>query len=350
MKPSEDRFEASAPSMADVARAAGVSRATVSRVLNGSAAVKDRTIERVESAMEALGYKRNPMVQALMNQVRRRRVQSICNLLWLEEVGEEHTANRLYLIREAARRRAESLGYGFDVLHQRVGELSEERLSGILLARGIRGVVIAPAVRPVESYSFPWGDVATATIGRSLTNPRISYVMMHFQHAMDLMLEELNARGYRRIGFMLSREGNARTERVPLMAYLHHRFFSDPGDWVELLWDDGLSGDSFQEWYDMNRPDVVVGLYTNGLDSLRSCGFRLPDDVGFASLSSRDETPEVSGVRAPVEALGAGAVDLVVAQIQRNECGIPTMPKTILVEGDWREGSTLRRKKSSSES
>ena len=47
------------PTLADVARAAGVSSATASRVLTGSARVKPQTRRRVEQAMSSLGYVRN---------------------------------------------------------------------------------------------------------------------------------------------------------------------------------------------------------------------------------------------------------------------------------------------------
>lgn len=54
-----------APSMADVAVAAGVSHQTVSRVLNNQPKVRDATRQRVLEAIEALGYRRNNAARAL---------------------------------------------------------------------------------------------------------------------------------------------------------------------------------------------------------------------------------------------------------------------------------------------
>lgn len=49
----------------DVAKAAGVARVTVSRVLNNEASVRPETRQRVRSAVEALGYSVNPQARAL---------------------------------------------------------------------------------------------------------------------------------------------------------------------------------------------------------------------------------------------------------------------------------------------
>ena len=49
----------------DVAKHAGVSIATVSRVLNGSAPVKDEVRKRVQAAIEALSYRPNPAARSL---------------------------------------------------------------------------------------------------------------------------------------------------------------------------------------------------------------------------------------------------------------------------------------------
>src|SRR5687768_16942684 len=55
-----------APSMADVAARAGVSHQTVSRVVNGSDAVRGDTRDRVLAAIEELGYRRNKSARALV--------------------------------------------------------------------------------------------------------------------------------------------------------------------------------------------------------------------------------------------------------------------------------------------
>jgi LacI family transcriptional regulator len=52
-------------SVTDVARHAGVSVATVSRVLNGSARVTPATRDRVLAAVAELGYRRNAVARSL---------------------------------------------------------------------------------------------------------------------------------------------------------------------------------------------------------------------------------------------------------------------------------------------
>ncbi|NTW39255.1 MAG: LacI family transcriptional regulator, partial [Cellulomonadaceae bacterium] len=51
--------------MIDVAKLAGVAHVTVSRVLNGHPSVRPETVERVNAAIAALGYRRNDVARAL---------------------------------------------------------------------------------------------------------------------------------------------------------------------------------------------------------------------------------------------------------------------------------------------
>ncbi|MBB2903385.1 LacI family transcriptional regulator [Kineococcus radiotolerans] len=60
---------AKGPGLVDVARAAGVSHMTVSRVLNGHPMVKDETRQRVLAAVQELGYRRNSIARALHGDV-----------------------------------------------------------------------------------------------------------------------------------------------------------------------------------------------------------------------------------------------------------------------------------------
>ena len=54
------------PVMADVARLAGVSHQTVSRVINGSPSIRPATKARVEQAIVELGYRPNTAARALV--------------------------------------------------------------------------------------------------------------------------------------------------------------------------------------------------------------------------------------------------------------------------------------------
>ncbi len=62
---SEDEVPSRAPSIRDVARVAGVSSQTVSRVANGAGTVRRGTRETVLAAMRTLGYSPNPVARAL---------------------------------------------------------------------------------------------------------------------------------------------------------------------------------------------------------------------------------------------------------------------------------------------
>lgn len=67
-QPANQQMPASAPKpvMADVARLAGVSHQTVSRVINGSSSIRPATKERVEQAIRELGYRPNTAARALV--------------------------------------------------------------------------------------------------------------------------------------------------------------------------------------------------------------------------------------------------------------------------------------------
>ena len=316
---------------------------TVSRVLNKSANVKPATVEKVEEALQKLGYRRNPMVDALMSQVRRRRVHLHSNLAWLEEEETDgKQRKRIKLLRERAEQRAAALGYGFETIFHKPNALSAERIDSMLKARGVHGVIIAPIQSSGSQFDFPWDHYSVATLGRSLQTPTISHVMMHFQHAMERTVEELRQRGYQRIGFWTTREAEMRSEHLPLMTYLRHNYRLKGSIPIEPLWLDSLSVAEVRSWYQSNRPEAIISSPFSGWEIARQLAVKIPEEVGFVTLSSPESAPRISGMRVPLEAMAHGVVDSVVAQIHRNEQGVPKVPKCMMVEASWHEGRTLR--------
>lgn len=133
------------PSMADVARLAGVSSQTVSRVSNGHANVGERTRAKVTEAMRALGYRPNSAARALRSG-RFRAIGVIAATL--RTYGNVHTLDAV--AEEASRR-------GYSVVLMPVGDLTLRQVSGAyerLSAQAVDGVVIILEARLLDQAEF----------------------------------------------------------------------------------------------------------------------------------------------------------------------------------------------------
>lgn len=128
----------------DIAREAGVSAMTVSRVLRNQDAVRESTRERVQVAVKRLGYRPNPLVSALMTQVRRGQREDRGLQLALVHClpAEMELAANMETFREVAREQAASLGYGLTEFYLRDVGMNMRRQLEIVRARGIRGVIL----------------------------------------------------------------------------------------------------------------------------------------------------------------------------------------------------------------
>jgi DNA-binding LacI/PurR family transcriptional regulator len=126
----------SAPGMKDVARLAGVSHQTVSRVLNDSPNVRPDTRTRVMAAMQALGYRPNHAARAL--------VTGRSQVIGVATLGGQlfGPASTLYGVEAAAAK----IGYAVSVVGVREPSAAALRTAVLRLVRqGVDGVlVIAP--------------------------------------------------------------------------------------------------------------------------------------------------------------------------------------------------------------
>ena len=145
-----------APVMADVARLAGVSHQTVSRVLNEHPHVTPDTRSRVERAIDELGYRRNTAARAL---VTRR-----SGTLGVVSVGSSNygPANTLIGIETAARAEGYSVSF---VSLDRVDRSSMRGALDHLTGAGVDGVVVlSPTRSAVEAVSGLSAGVPVVTV------------------------------------------------------------------------------------------------------------------------------------------------------------------------------------------
>lgn len=124
------------PTMRDVARVAGVSLKTVSRVVNNEPGVRPETTERVTAAIEQLGFRRNDLARSL------RPGQSSSTLgLVIGDVGNPFFSAITRAVEEVARENGYLLvagSSGEDPIHER-------ELVTTLLARRAEGILLVPA-------------------------------------------------------------------------------------------------------------------------------------------------------------------------------------------------------------
>ncbi len=334
------------PSIREIARLADVSHVTVSLALRHDPRITAATTKRVQAIARRIGYVPDPHLAELMERLRLGRSGTAPSAIgYLSFVHPQYgrkdspTARRFF---RGAQLRAKQLGYRLERFLLAPDALSGARVASILRARNIRGVLIAPLTEDVGDLALEWGRLAAVAFGHSLALP-VHRVCNHHAHTMRLALRELSARGYQRCGVYLRDGINARVDDAWLATYYFHWHSLAPTTpaippLIGPAWDRA----EFIRWFRRHRPDAVITIQLQVLDWLRETGAAVPGDVGFVHLDWSREMGEVAGIDQQSELVGAAALEQVAAHLSQHEYGLPSGPKTVLIEGIWREGSTAR--------
>jgi hypothetical protein len=190
--------------MVDVARLAGVSQKTVSRVVNGAPHVRPDVRERVERAIEQLGYRPNPAAQALA----RERSHTIGVLaLGTRFFGP---SRRVFTLEHEARR----LGYTMALTS--VPDLSAQSVAdGIdaLLKRGVEGLVVEVPTHLIDLDPAQLAGLPVVTRAGWITGVPRQAVCRHRPRRGLSRADELSARHGSQHG--MARGGPTRLGRCP---------------------------------------------------------------------------------------------------------------------------------------
>lgn len=321
-----------------------VSKATVSLALRDAPSIPETTRQRIKAAAARLGYRMNPLVSAHSAYVRTARKSKTTSVLgyltnWASSAQPaSNLVNQRCLAGMHAQ--AKELGYRVDQFQLLEQGLTERRLSRILSARNIMGVVVADLAKAHSELDLDWQNVASVAIGYGLRAPAIHRVC-HDQHgSMRRLLAELTALGYRRIGLAMEHRQDERTNHLILSAALAHQHQHGNVPLPPLLPTD-WNREVFLKWYRQHRPDVVVSVLDEVVGWLEDAGVEVPADTGFASVCVLKS--KGSGIYQHFEAIAAAAIDLLVSQLHTNQRGLPEYPQTNSILGSWQPGTTVRQ-------
>jgi DNA-binding LacI/PurR family transcriptional regulator len=344
----------SAKTMQEIADRAGVSKMSVSRVLGNKPYVSKELREKVLKVAREIGYRPNPFVMTLMANLRLHRENSLGAVLaFLVRADRPEDARTEHFI--GAYEAAEEQGYKLEQFVIGSAGLKPSRINNILLARNIRGVVIAPLPEGHGQFDHDWSQFCTVVIEYTFITPAFDRVVHDSYTSMRTILAECRSRGFCRIGLLFSRNAHERTEGLNEAAYWMEQKENDLLEAIPPLcleqWDDG----TVTKWLDTQKPEVIVvsSFYLTLLKKLLDkLGIGIPDDISIINVNTVDPTNKQllipTGIRQNHAMIGATAVRLLIDKIKRNESGIPQYPRTTIIPGLWVPGETLRDKPKSS--
>lgn len=324
-----------------------LSHTTVSEALRGSPRVRPSTRKLVLEKAREVGYRRNPLAGALMSEMRRSRAGTFRGVLAVLDLdgpeGRPEAAVRYHreLTRGAAER-AQELGFTAETFAMGQRGMSMERLDGILHARGIRGVFLLPVRETPDFTRLDWTHFAGVYADYVIERPALHAVAPDHYRAMFMALQRLQGLGYRRPGFAIGDAHDARLLYKWQAAF--HAFAAHHGELesVPPLIVVDFTPDLVAAWYRKHRPDVVLCHNSQVLGWLRDLGAAVPREVGFCCLNVTTADVPCAGLDLQPRLLGARGIELLIAQVLRNEQGVPEVPSTTTVPAAWIDGPTLR--------
>ena len=300
----------------------------------------------MRAAAQRAGYHCNPLVSAVMSQVRRAGARSFRGALGIVDLEESDRPAGAIAYHEAmmagAKRRAAELGFSLTRFLVGPHGLQPARLNSVLTTRNIGGLLVLPTFWDVHLETIDWSRRVGLYLDRIIQHPALHCVSPDHYAAIWTAMEELAVRGYRRPGLVLQRRQDER---------LHHRW---EGGFLTFCAHDGrmepppvlvapqIDAALFANWFRRYQPDVVLGHGSHFLDLIRESGGRVPETVGFVSLNSMLGDRPCAALDLRPELLGSLGTDLLVGQILRGERGIPTLPSHTSSPARWVEGPTVR--------
>ena len=305
----------------EVADRAGVSPATVSRVVNDPSKVNERTRARVESAIRELGYRPSRVA-------RRLRVEGGCSSLVglvIPDIQNPFFADLARGVEDAAQRH----GYAVFLGNSDDDPEKERRYLEVMRSESVDGVILPPssdsdeAAREVIRAGIPF-----VCVDRRLGKAKVDTVVVDNVAGAYDAVEHLVQMGHRRIGFLVGKL-DLSTSRERLEGY--RRALADHGlehDPTLVLPGDSRQTTGRERTAELlARPDppsaLLVGnsLMTLGaLEAINAAGVRVPEDlaiVGYDDMPwAMAVSPPLTVVRQPGYELGRQAMELLLQRIR----------------------------------
>ncbi|MFF3784782.1 LacI family DNA-binding transcriptional regulator [Streptomyces sp. NPDC001933] len=333
-------------SIKDVAAQAGVSVATVSRVLNSHPSVSPDARTRVLAAVDALGYRPNAVARSL------RTDQTRTLGLVISDVLNPYFTELARFVEEEAR----ALGYSVIIGNADERPELQDHHVRTLLDRRIDGLLVSPA----DGDSPLMADVARAGtpmvfVDRWMPGVDVPVVRADGRHAIRDLVAHLYALGRRRLAIIAgpaaTTTGDERVEAFREALRAHQlglpEVYIGQGDFQA---DSGRR--VTERFLALPEPPEIVFAADNlmalgALDAIRAAGLRVPQDIGLAAFDDIPwfvhTDPPITAIAQPTGELGRAAVRALVDLVEGRSPQSVTLPARLVVRRSCGEPASDQR-------
>ncbi len=308
--------------MQQVADRAKVSISTVSFVVNNTKPVAPETRERVLSAIDELGYRRNTMARALAS--RKSRVLALIYPLL------DHRNHHAFV--DAAATAAEEHGYSLVLWPIHSDNVTTE-ITSLIQAGFADGVLLMEVQFEDERVThLQQADAPFALIGRTGDLAGIDYVDIDFERTTELAIDDLAGLGHRNFSLVIED-----LDGTPLARYsppirteatfravlaergLHGSVFRVPHEATAIS---SLTDDLLRE---APQTTAIISMHDEAsyalMGRLRHRGLEIPRDISIAAIASSTAIgdlmdPPLSTYDAPGHELGRRAAEALIARLE----------------------------------
>lgn len=303
----------------DVARAAGVSVATVSRVLNNTAAVSDSTADKVNNAIKSLGYSPN----FLGRNLRKRETNMILAVI-------PNMENTLYC--DIIKGMQESAAPDYDVLLCTTGgDINlEKRLLGMLYNRTVDGAVFLGTRLPSDTINELKDKYFIALCCERVEGSKILTVTVDDEKCGYDAASALIEAGHKQIGLVSADKlapSSIDREKGFRRAFSHYGIKPDEN----LIWhgsyDYSEGGKAVEKFLSLKNPPTAIFcisdlLAVSAIKKAKEFGLEAGKDidiVGFDNgYTARIYSPEITTVAQPGYDMGYKVIKLLIENIHEN--------------------------------
>ncbi|OXM15482.1 LacI family DNA-binding transcriptional regulator [Paenibacillus herberti] len=328
----------------DIARVAEVSAMTVSRVINNTGRVSDKTRRRVRQVMEELHYVPNSNARSLVLQK-----TNILSLLITDITNPFYTT-----LARGAEDTAKRLGYRLLLGNSDEDYAKEKDYVDMILSTRVDGVLFAPAgdgsfshLQQLEQHRIPF-----VLLDRDVPGIQADRIIGESREGARRLVEHLLELGHRRIA-LLGGSQDVSTARERHAGYREALKLNDVAYdealVLHLNYRDGLNPSALDHLLGQEKPPTAIFAANNFIalgiiQSLRARGLQVPDDLsvvcfddlGFASVLN----PFLTVAAQPAYQFGVLGMERLISLIENDDSN---GPRTIILPSELIVRSSSRK-------